>query len=173
MAEQAEKKTEEKKSSSSSLVLILGIVFMALGIGIGVYFFMTGKEAKPAEGHKEAPKTEGGHGHGHGHASNADKIFYFDMPDMLINLVSNNKKGNFLKMSISVEFENSQILEKIKTFKPRMVDQFQVFLRSLRMEELRGSAGLERIREELLRRTNLIMAPDKVTNILFREVLVQ
>jgi flagellar FliL protein len=172
MAETNEKE-ETKASPLKSPIVIIGIILMLLGVGVGAYFFFSSKEGKNPKA-QEAHATKEGSKEPEGAHSEAEaKVFYFDMPDMLINLVSNNKKGNYLKVSISVEFPNSQTLEKIKTFRPRIVDQYQVFLRSLRLEELRGSAGLERIREELLRRTNLIVAPDKVTNILFREILVQ
>ncbi len=37
---------------------------------------------------------------------------------------------------------------------PRVVDQFQGYLRELRMDDLKGSAGIVRLKEELLRRIN-------------------
>ena len=57
--------------------------------------------------------------------------------------------------------------------KPRIVDNFQVYLRELRIEDLRGSAGVYRLREELLARVNTAVQPVKVKNVLFNEVLIQ
>ena len=57
--------------------------------------------------------------------------------------------------------------------RPRIIDHFQVYLRELRVEDLRGSAGIYRLREELLARVNAAVKPTKVENVLFREVLVQ
>ena len=56
---------------------------------------------------------------------------------------------------------------------PRIVDNFQVYLRELRVEDLRGSSGLYRLREELLQRVNAAAAPAKVTDVLFKELLIQ
>ena len=56
---------------------------------------------------------------------------------------------------------------------PRVVDNFQVYLRELRLEDLGGSAGLFRLKEELLFRVNRAVDPVQVTDILFREMLVQ
>ena len=46
-------------------------------------------------------------------------------------------------------------------------------MREIRVEELQGSHGLYRIREELLMRVNAAAKPAKVRDVLFREMLVQ
>jgi flagellar FliL protein len=43
----------------------------------------------------------------------------------------------------------------------------------MRPDELRGSAGSYRLREELMARANIAVAPARVTEILFIELLVQ
>ena len=169
MSEQLEKNTEIKKPTGR-LVLIIGIFLILIGVLIGIYFFINGigkQDYKVLERNKEVCKKEG-----ICHLP-SEKFFYFDIQDMFINLFSNSTKENILKISISIEFSNIKLIEKMKILKPRLIDQYQVFLRSLRIEEIRGSSGLEHIREEILRRTNLIVAPDKVTNILFREVIIK
>ena len=62
---------------------------------------------------------------------------------------------------------------QIQTTMPRVMDAFQTYLRELRPEDLRGSAGLYRLREELLARVNTSAQPAKVTDVLFKEMLVQ
>ena len=61
----------------------------------------------------------------------------------------------------------------IEEMMPRIVDNFQVYLRELRVEDLKGSAGMYRLREELLKRVNVAVAPVKVNDVLFKEMLVQ
>ena len=56
---------------------------------------------------------------------------------------------------------------------PRIVDSFQVYLRELRIEDLQGSAGLQRLREELLMRVNSAAQPTVVRDVRFREMLGQ
>jgi len=56
---------------------------------------------------------------------------------------------------------------------PRIIDNFQVYLRELRVGDLKGSAGIYRLREELLTRVNSAIAPSKVKGVLFKEMLVQ
>ena len=55
----------------------------------------------------------------------------------------------------------------------RIVDNFQVYLRELRPEELSGTKGVVRLKEELLVRVNGAVDPIKVYDILFKEILVQ
>ena len=56
---------------------------------------------------------------------------------------------------------------------PRITDQFQAYLRELRLDDLKGSAGVLRLKEELLRRVNVAAAPYKVRDVLLKEMIVQ
>jgi len=56
---------------------------------------------------------------------------------------------------------------------PRIVDNVQVYLRELRAEDLKGSAGTYRLREELLKRINATVAPLRIDDVLFLEILLQ
>ena len=56
---------------------------------------------------------------------------------------------------------------------PRLQDIIQTYLREMRPEELRGSAGTYRLREELLVRANVAVAPAKISDVLFTQMLIQ
>lgn len=142
-----------------------GVLAALLLIGAGLYFtgvlgklFGAGHSAEQAA---EAPP-----------APAKDMVFY-DMPDLLVNLNSVGKKSNFLKISISLELENKADMARLQSVMPRIIDNFQTYLRELRLEDLKGSAGLYRLREELLLRVNAAVAPAVVNDVLFREMLVQ
>ena len=64
-------------------------------------------------------------------------------------------------------------MRRIEQLRPRIIDNFQVYLRELRIDDLRGSAGIYRLREELLARVNAAVYPARVEQVLFKEVLVQ
>ncbi|GAB4371063.1 MAG: flagellar basal body-associated FliL family protein [Kiloniellaceae bacterium] len=98
---------------------------------------------------------------------------FYDMPQMLVNLNTGGKKNNYLKIAISLELTSQDDLATIETLLPRVVDNFQVYLRELRVEDLRGSAGVQRLREELLMRVNTAVHPVEVRDVLFKEMLVQ
>jgi flagellar FliL protein len=56
---------------------------------------------------------------------------------------------------------------------PRLKDQLNSFLRELRVEDLNGSAGSFRLRRELMKRFNIVMAPAKIDAVLIEGMLIQ
>ncbi|CAO3431028.1 flagellar basal body-associated FliL family protein [Azospirillum doebereinerae] len=160
-----------KKFSGKKLVLfvILPLVLL-IGAGAGVYFSglldsLLGKntEEHAAEEHPAEPAQPDPH---------AAPIFY-DLPDMLVNLNSAGKRPAFLKIKISIQVSKAEDVPAIEHVLPRIIDNFQVYLRELRLEDLRGSAGMYRLRQELLLRITAAAHPVKVKDVLFKEMLVQ
>ena len=101
-----------------------------------------------------------------------DAVFY-DLQEMLVNINTGGRKPVYLKIRVSLELETSQDIVRVEGMMPRIIDNFQVYLRELRIEDLKGSAGMYRLREELLKRVNVAVAPAKVNDVLFKEMLVQ
>jgi len=103
----------------------------------------------------------------------AGTVLFYDLPEMLVNLNTGGKQTNYLKIKVSLEVENEAMLANLEVLLPRVVDNFQVYLRELRVEDLNGSAGLYRLKEELLVRVNTAIKPHKVNDVLFKEMLIQ
>lgn len=101
-----------------------------------------------------------------------DAVFY-DLQEMLVNINTGGRKAVYLKIRVSLELQNDKDIVKIEEMMPRIVDNFQIYLRELRIEDLKGSAGMYRLREELLKRVNVAVAPAVVNDVLFKEMLVQ
>jgi flagellar protein FliL len=136
-------------------------LLVILLIGAGLYFTgmlnrFIGTKGE-AQNEKAAPK----------------QTVFYDLPELLVNLNGNGRKASFLKMSISLELENQVDVARLQSVMPRIIDNFQVYLRELRIEDLRGSGGMYRLREELLLRVNAAAAPAKIVDVLFKEMLVQ
>jgi flagellar FliL protein len=150
------------KPSRKKLLLLIGGGLLLLLISGAVLYF-TGVVDKVI-GHKEPEKV-------------AEKVappaVFFDLPDLLVNLNTTGRKASFLKLSVSLELEHADDLPRLQAVMPRIIDNFQVYLRELRVEDLRGSGGIYRLREELLARVNAAVAPIKVRDVLFKEMLVQ
>ncbi len=98
---------------------------------------------------------------------------YYEVPEMLVNLNTSGRRVGYLKISVSLEVGSEEDFPKLDAVLPRIVDDFQVYLRELRIEDLRGSAGLQRLREELFMRVSNAAAPTVVRDVLFRELLIQ
>ncbi|HZT89973.1 MAG TPA: flagellar basal body-associated FliL family protein [Stellaceae bacterium] len=147
-----------KRRSKKLLLLIAAPLLLLPAAGGGLYFmgFIGGGAAQQSE--TKVAKAEPA---------------FFDVPEMLVNINSGNKRTGFLKIAISLELPDAKEIPKIQVLMPRILDNFQTYLRELRVEDLKGSAGLYRLREELLMRVNAAIAPAKVNEILFKEMLVQ
>ncbi|NBC31462.1 MAG: flagellar basal body protein FliL [Alphaproteobacteria bacterium] len=98
---------------------------------------------------------------------------FYDLPQLLVNLTGEERRQTYLAISISLELGSEEDIEHVERVMPRIIDNFQVYLRELRLDELRGSAGLYRLREELLRRVHMAAQPARVRDVLFREMLLQ
>ena len=132
-------------------VLVLG------GGGFGGYkfFFSHPHEEKPKEAQVK-PAT------------------FVDIPDVLVNLAnSGGERTQYLKVKVVLELPDAELVPKIQPLMPRVMDAFQTYLRELRPTDLDGSAGLYRLKEELTRRVNAVLAPNHITAVLFKEIVVQ
>jgi flagellar FliL protein len=115
----------------------------------------------------------GGHGgDGHGGGALGGTVFY-DLPEMVVDLNTGSRKPHFLKVRVSLELANPNDVARVEEVMPRVIDNFQVFMRELRVEDLQGAAGIYRVREELLRRVGNAVRPARVNAVLFKEMLVQ
>jgi flagellar protein FliL len=146
-----------KKKLPLKLIIIAGAALLVLGGGgAGAYFFFRGHaEEKPA-------------------VAAAKPATFVDMPDVLVNLAGGSADHTqYLKVKIVLELPDATAVPLIQPLMPRVMDAFQTYLRELRPTDLDGSAGLYRLKEELTRRVNAAIAPNKVTAVLFKEIVVQ
>ena len=96
-----------------------------------------------------------------------------DMPEIITNLNVANRRPVYVKLRARIELARSRDTAAVTAAMPRLMDSFTTFLRETRPEELRGSAGIHRLREELIARSNILLRPGTVTDVLFVELVVQ
>lgn len=168
---------KRKKLSGKKLVLFVGSGLLALALIVGgaQYFGVFS-----SDGGSSAHGGGGSHGGGHGSSESSSPgqsgpggVVFYDMPEMLVSLNTGSGDSNYLKLRVTLELANGKGAERLEKVMPRIVDKFQVYLRELRLEDLEGSAGLTRLKEELLVRVNAAADPVRVKDVLFKEMLVQ
>lgn len=151
---------EPKRLSGKKIVLIGGGALLAvLLLGGGAYMLFGGGEAT-GEGGKQAK-------------AQPIQLVFVDLPELVVNLNTGERQARYLRARISLELDSEQDRVEVEEKMPRVVDDFQVYLRELRAQDLNGSAGLYRLKEELLVRLNESVAPAQIQDVLFREMLVQ
>lgn len=146
------------KLSGKVLVLYIGLPAL-LVLGVGGYFAMSmlgpTEEEQVAETQLEK------------------QVVFYDLPEILVNLSQREERAQFLKIKVSLEVPDTSVSIALEPVLPRILDTFQVYLRELRADDIEGSAGVYRLKEELLRRVNLAIRPRKVDRVLFKEIIVQ
>lgn len=163
-----EEELPRRKLSGKKIVLFIVLpLLIVVGGGAAVYFSglldgLLGK-APVEEGAVEEPELP---------AYKGPPIF-LPMTEILVNLNTQDRKPVFLKLNMTLELSRPEDQAALELVMPRIVDTFQVYLRELRMDDLRGSAGLYRLREELLMRVNAAAHPVRIKDVLINEFLVQ
>jgi flagellar FliL protein len=167
---EGEQKPQKRRLAGKTIVLfiVLPAVLLIAGGAAGAYYSgLLGPNAPNPDVPSPAQVAEA-----EAKAAHPPPTF-LELPDIVVNLSSTGRKSTFLKLNVSLEIESAEDGGKLKALTPRIVDSFQVYLRDLRVEDLQGSEGIYRVREELLRRVNAAAEPVKVSDVLFRELLVQ
>lgn len=161
-----------KKKKIKPLFVIIGAVVLLAGAGAGIYFSGVLDPILGKSGDGEHAGGGGGGGGGHGEEGGAGANF-MELPDLVVNLSTNQGQQRYLKLKVQLELENAEDKAAVEAIAPRVIDHFQTYLRELRVSDLRGSAGIYRLRQELVARVNAAAAPVKVKDVLFQEILIQ
>jgi len=173
------------------IIIVAAILVLLLAAGAGLFFtgmldgllgkkeVVEGEEHAGEEGKKDEhgkkkdkkdkhAKKDDGHGDGYGDEGGA----FLEIPTMTVNLYSDDGQPRYLRLKVQLELEDSSEKVTLEAAMPRVIDQFQTYLRELRVQDLRGSAGLYRLQMELLWRVNKAANPVKVKDVLFQEILI-
>jgi flagellar FliL protein len=143
--------------SRKKLVMIAAAAVVLLGGGGGGYMALKKPQAG-SDAQADGKKT----------------VAFVDIREMTVNLAADASQAQrFLKFRVALEVKDAKSAADIQPLLPRVEDSFQVFVRELRASDLEGSAGVYRLREELVRRVNIAVYPAKVDAVLFKDIVIQ
>ena len=161
-----------RKGGRKKLILI-AIPLLLAAVGGGLWF---GGVLPPLVGMGPAPATAKATAPGAATAQAEPKAkapVFMDLPDLVANLNVGQRRSSFIKLKARIEIARTEDQPVIAAAMPRLQDLFTTYLREMRPDELRGSAGTYRLREELLARANIAVFPARVVDVLFTEMLIQ
>ena len=148
-----------KKPPKKLIIMGAAGAVVLIGGGAGAYLMMSGgepvNEAMAVAAVPEKP------------------AFFFDLPVMIVNLAATEGRTTYVKLEVALELADQAMLQIVQPNLPRVLDAFQTYMRELRPNDLQGSAGLYRLKEELQRRINIAVYPARVDDVLFKNVIVQ
>lgn len=154
---------EDGGSGKKKMLMILLPLLLIIGAAVGIYFSGMVGGGDNVEG-EAIPEV--------GELAIGEPVFY-DLPEMLVNIKTGSPNPVYLKINVSLEVAQAADLPHIEQVLPRVIDNFQVYLRELTVQDLQGAKGLYRLREELLMRVRRAAHPAEVLDVLFREMLIQ
>ncbi len=162
-AEETKQGFIKKLLGNRKLLLIAGgaLLLVLIGGGAAAYFFLF--SSSPAQKDQTVAAIP----------ATPPTVSFYDVPDILVNVQSADGTPAYLKLSLALELDAEAERPGIQVLMPRLIDQFQSYLRELRIDDLKGSAGVLRLKEELLRRVNVAAAPYHVRDVLLKEMIVQ
>jgi len=170
--EASEEVQEVKKGGGRKKLLLLAVPVLLVAIGAGLWFggilpplLGMGQRTPVAENQESGPRV----------------VTFMDMPEIVTNLNAPGRRAVFVKLRSKLELARPEDGAIVQASMPRLIDLFQTYLREVRPEELRGSSGTQRLREELVARANVAVAQvgrsdaqrNRVNDVLFLEILVQ
>lgn len=139
----------------AKLVLPVSIALLAIAIGVA-YIAVTARERRIVT-----------------NTAAVSAPVFLDLPAIAVNLSTADERPRTLKLSLSLEVADPAAAGAVQAALPYVLDSFQMHLRELRAAELEGSAGMFRLREELMKRVNLAIAPSRVRAVLVRDIILQ
>jgi flagellar protein FliL len=169
MAKKPEKKVEKKPDGDPAAAAakpaggMIGLIILgaaALGSSFGIVYFLTPPPAVPAE--QDAAVVEP--------AIKADQT-YVQMQEILIT-VGSAPATRYLKMNVSVITETGNV-EAVQAAEPVLVDAFNTYLRSLEMKDFEDPGFYPRMREQLARRSELVLGSGVSDGVLITEFLLR
>jgi flagellar FliL protein len=157
------------------LVVLAAVALLVVGGGAAAaaWFFGLLGAAAPAEA---AARPDP-------HAATADPhqaavaapptVVFVDVPDIVVNLQTTGSRMRFLKLRLSLEVADEPAAQAVKSLMPRLLDSFQLYLRALTVDDLSGPGGVQRLKEDLVARSNIAAEPARINDVLLKEMLIQ
>lgn len=143
----------------AKLVVPVSIGLLAIAVGVA-FIAVTAREKRIVTNATAVPAS-------------VSAPILLDLPAIAVNLSTADERPRTLKLSLSLEAADPAAASAVQAALPYVLDSFQTHLRELRAAELEGSAGMFRLREELMKRVNLAIAPSRVRAVLVRDIILQ
>lgn len=146
-----------KRKRFRIIAAVVALLLLIAG-GLGYYFLVM----QHGDTEKKVPEDK-----------SAEAAIYVPAPEMIVNLRTPDGQSAFLKINFAIAAHDEAAGEMLKERMPDIRDALQPFLRELRPEDLAGSAGVFRIKEEMTRRVKDRVGADKIDDILIQDLIQQ
>ena len=160
---EGEEQAPKKKGMNPVAMLMIGIVGTVIvgALGFAAYKALT---AKPDDAAQEETQEKS-------QSVYFGKIFPFEDP-IIVNLAG-TKGQRYLKVSIQFEVTDDNVVDELKARQPLILDLLIGILSSKTIEDVSNTVGRNRLRREIIDKSNAELVSGKVINVYFTEFVVQ
>lgn len=144
------------------MILFVPVSLVALGAGIWLNFeerraaFEAVEYRQRADGLREA---------------------YYSLPEFLVDLrTDDDGRTGYLRVKASILLGHDHMaktVHHIDALKPMLTERLTFFLREMRPEDFDSSEDMNRIKREMLRRVNLVIAPNTADDVIIEDLVIQ
>jgi flagellar FliL protein len=162
--ENQEQQQEEKGGGKKKLIIILiPVLLLALGGGgffvYKTFFAKEEKEKPPEKIANEIKKAE-------------EQGVELEVGTFVANLADKDA-DRYIKVTIIMEVQDEKVKEEATKRMPQIKDAINTLLFTKTSEELKSPEGIEKLKEEIIRRTNAILPLGGVKDVYFTEFIIQ
>jgi flagellar FliL protein len=158
--------------SNKILILLIGVT-MVFMLGLGGGLFMMWNKLSAMETQAQA-STEKGHQMGANTSVPVEELLgpIFPLDTFIVNLADKGGK-RYLRVSIDLELDSEKLESEIKKRLPQIRDSILSILPTKRFEDISSAKGKTDLRDQMLASINELLARGQITNIYFKEFVVQ
>lgn len=147
------------------LILILPVVIV-IGLSVGMYFAISKDYSNTPSAYSviQKPKSDDG---------TENITVFYDLPEITTSLRNSGPDKQSVSLALNVELSRIEDVPSLEIMSPRIKDAILAHIIELTPEELEGANGLYWLKEELLYRLNLVVAPIKISNLNIKQVEIK
>ena len=166
MAEEKENQEQQQEKSGEKkklIIILIPVLLLALlGGSFSAYktFFAKEEKEKPPEKiANEIKKAE-------------EQGVELEVGTFVANLADKDA-DRYIKVTIIMEVQDEKVKEEATKRMPQIKDAINTLLFTKTSEELKSPEGIEKLKEEIIRRTNAILPLGGVKDVYFTEFIIQ
>ncbi len=158
--------------SNKILIILVGVV-MVLMLGLGGGLFMMWNKLSAMETRSQSA-TENAEQGDQDSSVPVEKLLgpIFSLDTFIVNLADKGGK-RYLRMTIDLELDSEELESEVKKRLPQVRDSILTILPTKRFDDISSAKGKTALRDQMLERINGLVVRGKVTNIYFKEFVVQ
>jgi len=105
------------------------------------------------------------------------RVTYVPLEEFLVDL-SPDYSGHvsYAKLAASISLSGpaaARAVERIEVLRPEINERLTFLLRNLRPEDFEGAEGMARVKAEMLRRVDLVIAPERADDVVISNLVIQ